>query len=58
MHLKKCGLSKMWFVNNPILGTYVKIKQDFIVEPYLFWVKKPKYIVAIPNYDTAPTPGQ
>ena len=32
---------------NPILRTYDKIKQNFIMEPYLYLVKKTKYRIAL-----------
>ena len=47
------AFKERWFVDksnlvkNPILRTYDKIKHDFIMEPYLYLVKKPKYRIAI-----------
>ena len=47
------AFKERWFVDksnlvkNPILRTYDKIKHNFIMEPYLYLVKKPKYRIAI-----------
>ena len=47
------AFKERWFVDKSnlvkktILRTYDKIKQDFIMEPYLYLVKKPKYRIAI-----------
>ena len=44
---ERCFVDKSNLVKNPILRTYDKIKHDFIMEPYLYLVKKPKYRLAI-----------
>ena len=45
-----------WFTNlhnvqaNPILRTYVRFKSDFVIEPYLYLVKKLRYREAISKF--------
>ena len=41
---------KKHFGKNPILRTYDKIKQNFIMEPYLYLVKKTKYRIALSKF--------
>ena len=48
------SLKKSCKVNNPIVRTYDKIKQNFIVEPYLYLIKKPKYRIAISKLRCSP----
>ena len=50
------AFKERWFVDksnlvkNRILRTNDKIKHDFIMEPYLYLVKKPKYRITISKY--------
>ena len=48
------SLKKSCKVENPIVRTYDKIKQDFIVEPYLYLVKKPKCRITISKLRCSP----
>ena len=49
-------LISSWFTNlhnvqaNPILRTYVRFKSDFVIEPYLYLVKKLRYREAISKF--------
>ena len=49
-------LISSWFTNlhnsqaNPILRTYMRFKSDFVIEPYLYLVKKLQYREAISKF--------